>query len=212
MISHKHKYIFVHTPKCAGTSIEKALLNHEGIKIDLNDKFYLNSIPEPIKKEYLLDYPLHSYSQHFYLDQYKQSLASTYYCFTFVRNPWDLMVSEYFYILNNYEIQLSFEEFIKTGENIKRIKGFKWFIERGHHLLPQVNFLNKNMNFIGKFENLQDNFNVICDSIKISRINLPYHNSTKHNHYTTYYNDLTRDIIAKRYKEDIEYFNYKFGL
>lgn len=210
MISHKHKYIFVHTPKCAGTSIEKALLNYEGIKIDLNDEFYLNSIPEPIKKEYLLDYPLHSYSQHFYLDQYKQSLASTYYCFTFVRNPWDLMVSEYFYILKNYETNLSFEDFIKIGDGLKEVKGFTWFVERGHHLLPQVNFINKNMNFIGKFENLQDDFNVICDSVKISRINLPYHNSTKHNRYTTYYNDLTRDIIAKRYKEDIEYFNYRF--
>lgn len=207
MISHKHKYIFVHIPKCAGTSTEKALLNYEGIEIDLNDKFYLNSTPESIKKEYLLDYPLHSYSQHFYLNQYKQSLASAYYCFTFVRNPWDLMVSEYFYILKNYEINFSFEEFIETGGNVKELK---WFVEKGHHLLPQVNFLNENINFIGKFENLQDDFNAICDAIKIPRTDLPCCNPTNHNHYTTYYDNSTRDIIAKRYKEDIEYFNYKF--
>tara|TARA_Y100000592_G_C5366952_1_gene266534 strand:+ start:175 stop:813 length:639 start_codon:yes stop_codon:yes gene_type:complete len=210
MISHKHKFIFVHIPKCAGTSIEKALLKYEGLDIDSNDKFYLDSMPELIKKEYLLDYPPHSYSQHFFLNQYEQSLASNYYCFAFVRNPWDLMVSEYFYILKNYEINLSFEEFIKTGDKLKEIKGFRWFVERGHHLLPQVNFLSENIDFIGRFENLQDDFDTICDNIKISRIDLPHYNSTNRNHYTTYYNSSTRETVLKRYKKDIEYFNYKF--
>ena len=37
MISHKYKYIFVHIPKCLGTSVERVLLEHEGIKTTVND-------------------------------------------------------------------------------------------------------------------------------------------------------------------------------
>ena len=210
MISHKHKFIFVHIPKCAGSSIEQTLLKNEGIRIPSKQKFYLDFLSENIKKLYLLDYPMHSYSQHFRLNQYDRGCVKNYYCFTFVRNPWDLLVSEYFYIKKNYNFDLSFKEFIYLGEKIKLTKGFKWFIERGNHLKPQHTFLSKDINFIGRFENIQADFNTICDKIGVSHQELPHKNKTNHKHYTEYYDDETREIVAERYAKDIEYFGYKF--
>jgi len=99
MISHKNKYIFIHIPKCAGTSVEKALgQDDEGIHKDLQDHRTIRQLELPVNLsevmksrkniyQYLL--PIQNYTTRFNTwnnvtqHQYKQ-----YYKFTIVRNPW----------------------------------------------------------------------------------------------------------------------------
>jgi|TARA_Y100000034_G_scaffold38117_1_gene46826 chondroitin 4-sulfotransferase 11 len=82
---------------------------------------------------------------------------------------------------------------------------------------PQTDFICDNkgemrIDFIGRFENLQEDFNVVCDKIGIDARPLPHLSASKPKikPYRQYYTEKTKKIVAEKYKKDIEYFGYKF--
>ena len=207
MISHKFKFIYVPIIKTGTTSIVRHLRTLDNETIVYKTKHWCISD---------------------FLDMYPDN--HDYFRFSFVRNPWDRMVSLYFYLDKQIDLNATFEEYIKklnnknwlfdTNSSVEKLN-----IDRQNGLregtpaeLPQFGWLintkdteNQCMNFIGKFENLQEDFDTICDKIGIPKQQLPHKNATKHKHYTEYYDDETRSIVAEKYAKDIEYFGYKFG-
>ena len=131
-----------------------------------------------------------------------------YFKFTFVRNPWDKVISECFCP----HIQLIFKDCKTISDKIKKVYSLST-TGYGNHCRNQLAFVLADlpMDFIGKFENLQEDFNFICDRLGINHQELPIKNKSNHKHYTEYYNDETKDIIADTYAKDIEYFGYEFG-
>jgi hypothetical protein len=203
MISEKYQATFIHIPKTGGSTISSALSQNT-----------FKYLPERINKHKCSALDPHEWTIKHSRIHELDTRYQNFYCFTFVRNPWDLMVSSYSW----WTQKTSLISRKKYGKLLKQL-GFKSFIisnssyinECYHKNEGQLYWLNDTIDFVGKFENLQQDFNTICDKIGIPHQQLPHKNKSKHKHYTEYYDDETREIVAERYAKDIESFGYKFG-
>ena len=194
IISPKYKFIFLATEKTGCTSVSNALEN-------INDtKKIIGNLVPIYNYNYL-------YSKHTSFSEFKNNYSdfNDYFKFAFVRNPWDRVVSWY-----------NFSKKIKNPDSHRNITGknFLSYIKEyeiiwANKQQTQSDF-TKCCDFVGRYENLQNDFNIICDKIGIPQQQLPHKNATNHKHYTEYYDDETKQIVAKKYAKDIEYFGYKF--
>jgi hypothetical protein len=64
--------------------------------------------------------------------------------------------------------------------------------------------------FIGRFESLQDDMNLLSQLLQIPFKPLKMINNNLHNDYRMYYKDKDIEWVAKTYEKDINYFNYSF--
>ena len=67
------------------------------------------------------------------------------------------------------------------------------------------------MDFIGRFENLQNDFDRVMKVLGLPRQQLTHENPTRHRPYREYYDQETAAVIAERYRDDIDRFGYDFG-
>jgi hypothetical protein len=185
--------IFVHIPKCAGISINKSLFgNLAGGHTTLEQ----------------------------YVNIFEPKLFQSYFKFTFVRNPWDRVVSAYCFLNKGgfnqwdkdfYEKELApyqnFSDFVKnwlTHENI-----FKH-----HHFKPQYTYIvdkyhKVSVDYIGYFETIEQDYQYIANKMGVNTL-LEKKNIVLRDDYKSFYNQETKDIVADIYQEDIKLFNYSF--
>jgi len=196
MISHKHKCIFVHIPRCGGTSMEISMVGDNWFKIDRTTKHLIASTAKKIYEPYWDDY----------------------FKFSFVRNPWDRMVSmsrySHFYGCRIEGGKLNVNKYMKRWPNLEIDPRSKSKTENIKPIKNAVylNILNEELDFIGRFENLLEDFGKVCSIINCkNKLPHSHYNKKTPKHYTEYYDDETREIVAERYARDIEYFGYKFG-
>lgn len=201
MIDHTKKIIFVHIPKNAGESIEICLGGYK-------DKKKLWGFEKGVVLQHLKACELQ--------EKIGDQVFNDYFKFTFVRNPFSKCLSEYFWEKTHFNESLNFNDWVKLklGDLINHSENNTKI--RQKHNLEQYKFIydtsdNCLVDFIGRFEKLQEDFDLICDRIGISRQKLPHENKSEHKHYTEYYDDETKQIVAEKYAKDIKYFGYEFG-
>jgi len=201
IISHTHKFVFVAVSKTGTTSLQSILREY-------NDEVNPHKILKHPRSQpnYRKHAPLYVIREVFNVDDY--------FSFCFVRNPWSRTVSRW-----HYTQKIASSEDTPYGDECRqqllKCKTFKDYILYTNTCIQSRFVLDKHGNnivdFIGKFENLQQDFNKICDKIGIPKHQLSHKNATKHKHYTEYYDDETRQIVAEKYAKDIEMFGYEFG-
>jgi len=201
LISDKKKFIFFHLYKVAGTSITSALLPYSR-QASLLDKFLTNlEIILPIDA-------LKNNKHHLSVKEMQGDLIfNDYFKFAFVRNPWDWQVSGYHFMQQGWKVPKHYHVKLKTFEEY-----IEWRCSKDCHL--QFDFLANSkgeigVDFVGKLENIKDDWDIICKKIDIIA-DLGHTKKSKHKQYQDYYNSKTKDLIYKAYKKDIEYFEYEF--
>ena len=210
MISHEHKCIHIHIPKCAGTAITRAM-HDDGRHKHMRAVEYKNLLQD---------------------DYY------SYYSFAFVRNPYERVVSYYEMCKRNsfkgHTEQIkkctalfggsSFHHWVKyvewINDDLERMREFG--LESIYELAPQVDWVCDDagdiiVDDIFFFEKLPKSYNHACDKAGISgrKNKLRKKNSLKwmtpnRSTYKPYYNKRAVDVIARVYHKDFETFNYAF--
>lgn len=181
------RFVYIHINKTGGSSIEKALsLAHEH-KTAIEKKGELG-----------------------------ENRWDKKFVFSFVRNPWDKVVSHYhFRVMTNQtglgKNPLDFNTWVGLAYGDKDTR----YYDHPKMFMPQLDWLadnNGNMlvEYVGRFERLDEDFRNICTKINVSNCSLPHMKQSKRSGYKEYYNNQSRKTIACWFQKDIEYFKYRF--
>lgn len=152
---------------------------------------------------------------------------SEYFKFTFVRNPFEKIVSCYeskYHIdkkYNNHKKFLRFDTYLFGY--LRKDKGFDNFVGRvaripdkwlEDHIRLQYDLIhdnngNKLVDYIGKYENLAEDFKQIQEKYDLKP--LPHYNNSggEKRDWRSYYTLETAELVYKKYKKDFECFGYE---
>ena len=203
MISHKYKCIFIHIPRTAGTSIEKWIVKKDWWRVEPKTKHLLASQAKKIYAEYWDEY----------------------FKFSFVRNPWDRVISmskygsTYGVYLNHNLKQVDLTNYIKKFGYPLTIEHDYRFYEKSYLKNDSQtsncvygNILDEDLDFVGKFENLKQDSLFLKSKLNIEN-EFNIHSEVNKNRpscYSDYYDNDSRNAIEDLYRRDIENFNYQF--
>lgn len=227
MISDYDQCLFVHIPKVAGQSIEQVFLSRAGLTWQEREQFLLkpNHVPNlgPPRLAHLTatEYVTKGHIQ-------TQEFARLF-RFSFVRNPWDRLVSEYLYRGHKFSFKDWLFSYFPTADHDDYQNAYDVY----RHVLPQYDFLYDQqgkllVNFVGRFENLTADFAEVSKLITGQKLSLPHKNKTpvagikskikslvtpnNQSNYQAYYDEESRELVARLYGKDIELFDYQFEL
>lgn len=216
VISIQKKFIFIHVPKTGGNSLQKALKMYSEDILTTNDKnqdgierFGIINIKYKTKKHSPLSY---------YNSVMEKSLFRKLFKFAVIRNPWERMISLYFSAHRGLKIEWNRNKFL---EMVYRAKPLRYFISSNNERVNEIDkcqFHNKqnskpldsDIDFLIRYERLNDDFEKVCKILDIPPKSLKVLNQSKREHYSIYYDDDLIDLIKRKFREEIIYGKYQF--
>ena len=195
----KLKTVFVHIPKTGGSTVSTILRRPRHFSLTKHD-------PIPA---------IDKHSSVFVNLQHLGPDAEDYFKFSFVRNPWDRLVSAYHYITarreklelvtNNDTFESFLSSFIEEPSKYLEIPYFK----------PQSDFLVDDngempLDFLGRFETFEKDLSVVLREIGGRRMFFKHRKKSKRRDYRDYYSAESSKAVGEVYIRDAENFGYVF--
>lgn len=225
IISHSHKYIFIKSTKTAGTSIEAALSNYCGgddIVTPLGDyEFNRDETGTWVHKAMNEG----NFKQHDDALTIKNSIGSeiwnSYFKFSIARNPWDRTLSRFFWNQRSAPALKPKKRFyhylgIPFDELGPARRLFKQFIMQAEWDTNDPFYVIEGglcVDYVIRYENLAEDLKEVCRQIGLPELQLPRLKSgfrQRGHHYSEYYDEETRELVAQRHQNDIRLFGYRF--
>jgi len=138
-------------------------------------------------------------------DKIDEKIWNNYFKFTIIRNPWDMVVSMYFYRIKARNMEKDFNKFI---ERISKEKNHNYEIYKIDNKYICDYFI--------KYENLLNGIKHVCDYCKLENYDLSNFKNFNSNYrpkkldYREMYNKKTKDLVNKLYEDYIEKFEYHY--
>lgn len=199
VVCYDLKCIYIHIPKTAGTSIEQFLKDNGKNSIDYLGVRNNRSLHHLLAIELRKELPF---------------LFKKYYKFSLVRNPYDRLLSEYYWTPIpgvGYKSGQSKADFITYVSNVVNKKLYFDNIYNDH-FIPQVDFLYSGKNLlvdqIFRYEDLDWVVQYLKKKLNINN-DLPYLNKSKNSIKKIEWNEKQKERIYKIYFRDFINFNYQ---
>jgi chondroitin 4-sulfotransferase 11 len=144
----------------------------------------------------------------------------TYFKFTFVRNPFDRLVSCYVSKFINdrkfgkFDLEYSSNGSITPDMTfdgfVKAVSAIPDYLADSHFKSQQYLIYRQNrrtrLDFIGRFEDLDKQYQLLAERFGLAP--LPHYNVTDKGDWREYYTPELLEMVRERYKKDIEVFGY----
>ena len=212
ILNRSHGFLFIKVARAASTSVQLAFEKFCGAG-DVVSR-YRQHIPPPPECRFIDGNPhltLSEVARRFFRDKTR---LDKYFKFCFVRNPFDRIVSRCYWMYREFRecVDGGF-----VGEAKKTLEA--WVQHPSGDQEPSLDFSrylrcrHASMDFIGRYENLEDDYRKACGLAGVVYEPMPHHHlgmSRFDMHYSTLYTRKARDIVSRKCKRDLEWFGYEF--
>jgi hypothetical protein len=211
MVSTEKNFIFVHIRKTGGNSIQSVLSEYAIDEVETSAQSQDGDEQFDMSNEYGLwkHAPLREYKGKLPEEEYEEMFK-----FSVVRNPWERLVSMYFTPSVGRE-EWDRDEFLEVVEYASTLREYICVDSVWDRAAEKVGLgsrgdLQKDIDFLIRFEQINEDFRRVCDMLDLGCDGLPEKNSSDRKHYSEYYDEELVSIVGEKFQEEIEEFGYEF--